>query len=174
MNRRTSLKGIAAGAIGLAAFAYFANDWDIFGIETTPSIFTKPQQKTLSSLADTIIPKGNGDIGALDVGTDTFLEKLFEKCYESDIQGSIKTQLTSLNNKAQEKHQKAFAECSQEERETLFLSFSTSEQEEEKEFFELFKSQTIRGFSTTKEVMLDYLKFEIAPGRYSGCIDVNA
>ena len=36
------------------------------------------------------------------------------------------------------------------------------------------KSETIRGFNTSREVMLQYLNYKIVPGHYYGCVDVNA
>lgn len=173
MNRRNTLKGIAAGTIGLVAFAYWSNDWSLFDDDAPQSIFSENQLSALTALTDTIIPKGNS-IGALDVGTDKFLEKLFERCYEQDVQDNIKAQLMALNSSAETQHGNLYTDCSQKEREDLFLSLASSENENEKKFFDLMKSQTIRGFRTSKTVMLDYLKFEIAPGRYNGCVDVNA
>lgn len=73
MNRRNTLKGIAAGTIGLVAFAYWSNDWSLFDDDAPQSIFSENQLNALTALTDTIIPKGNS-IGALDVGTDKFLE----------------------------------------------------------------------------------------------------
>lgn len=175
MNRRNTIKGLAAGTIGILVFGYWVKCSNIFDKTTNTiptTIFSNNEQSTLSAIVDTIIPKGN-DIGALDVGTDKFLEKLFEKCYESDIQDNIKTQLVAVDTSAKNKYSKLFSECSQEEREELLLTLSISENEDEKKFFDLIKAQTIRGFKTTKEVMLGYLNYEIAPGRYNGCVDVN-
>jgi hypothetical protein len=36
------------------------------------------------------------------------------------------------------------------------------------------KSETIRGFNTSQEVMQDYLHYQVAPGHYYGCIDIKA
>jgi len=36
------------------------------------------------------------------------------------------------------------------------------------------KSETIRGFNTSKEVMVGYHKFKLAPGHFYGCVDVKA
>jgi len=78
-----------------------------------------------------------------------------------------------LNQKAQQYHGSAFSECNQNQREDLLLAFSTSENKSDKEFFDLMKAETIRGFSTSKEVMVKYLNYEIAPGRYHGCVDLK-
>ena len=177
MNRRDSIKNIAAGTIGLAAFSYFLSCKDSTGSSDTSvaeesTFFTSTEKNTLTSIADTIIPAGTS-IGALSVGTDKFMERLFEKCYEKEVQDNIKTQFAVLDEKAQQAHGSVFAKCNQKQREDLLLAFSTSENEKEKDFFELMKAETIRGFSTSKEVMVKYLNYEIAPGRYHGCVDVK-
>ncbi|AOW20465.1 gluconate 2-dehydrogenase subunit 3 family protein [Urechidicola croceus] len=173
MNRRTTLKGLAAGSIGLLAFGYWAKEAGIFTDDLPATLFSTSEQTTLSAITDTIIPKGDA-IGALDVGTDKFLEKLLEKCYETDVQEKVKNQLFTLESSANNLYSTSFSNCTQTERESLLITLSTSKNEEEKEFFDLMKSQTIRGFRTSKSVMLDYLKHEIAPGRYNGCVDVNS
>ena len=177
MNRRESIKNIAAGTIGLAAFSYFLSCKDSTGSSDTSvaeasSFFTSTEKTILTSIADTIIPAG-ASIGALSVGTDKFLERLFEKCYEKEVQENIKTQLAVLNQRAQQTHDSAFAKCNQKQREDLLLGFSTSENEQEKDFFDIMKKETIRGFRTSKEVMVKYFNYEIAPGRYHGCVDVK-
>ncbi|MFL0686027.1 MAG: hypothetical protein ACJLTB_22945 [Algoriphagus aquaeductus] len=47
-----------------------------------------------------------------------------------------------------------------------------SEVEEEKKFYQLMRSNTVMGFTTVKEVMVDYRKYQVAPGYYKGCVDV--
>lgn len=178
MNRRDSLKGIAAGTIGLMAFTHLISCKDsssnttIAKVATESDFFTVSEKSTLTSIADTIIPAGTS-IGALSVGTDKFLEKLFEKCYEKDVQDNIKAQFAALNQKAETEHEKIFSKCDQKQREELLLSFSTSEVEAEKEFFDLMKSQTIRGYRTSEEVMTKYLNYVMAPGYFNGCVDIK-
>ena len=35
------------------------------------------------------------------------------------------------------------------------------------------KSETIRGFNTSQQVMEKYLHYKVAPGHYHGCVNVN-
>ena len=58
--------------------------------------------------------------------------------------------------------------------EKLFLDFSLAEDPAKKEFFNLLRSETIRGFATSKEVMLNYNNYKIAPGYYHGCVSIKA
>jgi hypothetical protein len=71
-------------------------------------------------------------------------------------------------------NENGFLKASKEEREAMLLALNSSENEEESEFFELMKSQTITGFTTVKEVMVDYRDYKVAPGFYSGCVEVKS
>lgn len=160
----------ASGA--LISLPAWAEGWSLDKLAGS-SMFTTQEQDLLASVTDTIIPAGNS-IGALKVGVDKFLQKLFQDCYEKDVQQNIKDQLSKLNNDARRTHGKAFSLCDQKERQELLLKFSGSADRSEKDFFDLMKSETIRGFNTSKEVMLDYLHYKVVPGHYYGCVDVNA
>jgi hypothetical protein len=54
----------------------------------------------------------------------------------------------------------------------LLLKLADSQSNDEKEFFTLIKSETIRGFNTSQKVMEDHLGYKIAPGHYNGCVPV--
>jgi hypothetical protein len=173
MNRRETLKKLVVASGGLIALPAWASGWKISDLTTHHTSFSVSEQNTLASVADTIIPAGNA-IGALSVGVDKFLQKLIDKCYEKEIQDNVKTQLAGLENAAQAAQGKSFVLCDQLQRQALLLKLSTSETSTEKDFFKLMKSETIRGFNTSKEVMVGYHKFKLVPGHYYGCVDVKA
>jgi hypothetical protein len=137
------------------------------------SSFSVAEQKILAGITDTIIPAGNS-IGALSVGVDKFLQKLIDDCYEKDVQDNVKTQLKALEDSANAINKKSFADCTQKQRQELLLKLSASQKKEEKDFFDLVKSETIRGFNTSQKVMQEYLGYKVAPGHYYGTVDVKA
>lgn len=173
MNRRDILKSMITASGGLIALPSWAGQWKLEDIVVHVTSFTTDEQTLLASVADTIIPGGDS-IGALSVGVDKFLQKLFDDCYEKDVQDNIKAQLEALNATANSNFGKPFSACDQSQREGLLLKFSSSDNKAEKDFFELVKSETIRGFNTSREVMTKYLNYKVAPGHYYGCVDVNA
>lgn len=162
---------LASGS--LIALPAWADGWRAVDITSHPTSFTLDAQQTLASVADTIIPAGNS-VGALTVQVDKFLQKLIDNCYEKDVQENVRTQLMALGVRAQTLHGKAFSACDQPQREQMLVDLSTSEVKEEQEFFKLMKSETIRGFNTSREVMVNHLKYKQVPGHYYGCVDVNA
>jgi hypothetical protein len=173
MNRRDSLKALMLTSGALIALPGWAHDWTRDSMGATLSVFSSNQQDILVSVVDTIIPAGNS-IGALSVGVDKFLQKLFADCYDGETQKNVKDQLEKIEQMAITSHGKSFSSCDQKQREQLLLKFSESDVKAEKDFFSLVKSETIRGFTTSREVMMNYLSYKPVPGHYYGCVDVKA
>ena len=173
MNRRDTLRTLMMASGGLIALPAWAKGWQLENLHNHASTFSASDQELLASIADTIIPAGNS-IGALTVGVDKFLQKLIDDCYEKETQENVKTQLAALETASLGVYGKSFVQCAQEQRQELLMKLSTSLNDKEKEFFKLMKSETIRGFNTSKEVMVNYLDFKLVPGHYYGCVDVKA
>jgi hypothetical protein len=173
MDRRKAIKNLAIVSGGLITLPQWMVSCGVSDTTIHQSSFSVAEQKILASITDTIIPAGNS-IGALSVGVDKFLQKLIDDCYEKDIQDNVKTQLKSLNESAKATNNRSFADCTQAQREQLLLKLSTSTNKVEKDFFDLVKSETIRGFNTSQKVMQEYLGYKVAPGHYYGSVDVKA
>lgn len=174
MDRRKSLKILGGAGVGIAGLAIADWKWHFVDQMTHVGFFSWKEEKMISAIADTIIPEGlpavtpipdSKPIGALSTGTDKFLIKLFEHCYEIIDQNLIKAQLKELGKTN-------FLNSDQKVREKILMTMANSENEEEKKFFDLMKSQTIFGFTTVKEVMVDYYGYKVAPGKYEGCVTI--
>ncbi|HET6994321.1 MAG TPA: gluconate 2-dehydrogenase subunit 3 family protein [Chitinophagaceae bacterium] len=173
MNRRHAVKTIAIASGSLISLPFWMTACSSDNETTHLSSFSTAEQKTLAAIIDTIIPAGNA-IGALSVGVDKYLQKLIDKCFEKDVQDNVKLQLKALEESAESAYKKSFSKCDPAQRQELLLRFSASQKKPEKEFFDLVKSETINGFTTSKEVMLNYFHYNVAPGHYYGCIDIKA
>jgi len=174
MNRRNSLKLIGGSVAGIAGLALVDWKWQIVDRLTHQGFFSFDEERLITAIADTFIPEGHPPIlpspdakpiGAVSTGTDQFLIKFFEKCLEKEDQDLIKVQLKSL-------HSSGFLASSPEEKEAVLLALNSSENAEQKEFYDLMRSNTIMGFTTVKEVMVEYRGYQVAPGFYRGCVDV--
>ena len=172
MNRRKSLKQIAITVGGIITLPQWMVSCGISDSPVYQTTFSLAEQEILSAVVDTIIPAGNS-IGALSVGVDKYLQKLIDDCLEKEVQDNVKTQLKALATSAQSLHNKSFVACSQLQRQEQLLKLSSSNIKEEKDFFNLIKTETIRGFNTSQKVMQDHLGYKIAPGHYLGCVDVK-
>lgn len=173
MNRRETIKAIMAASGTLVALPHWAAGWSVNDLARHPSSFTSVAEGILAAVTDTIIPAGDS-IGALSVGVDKFLRKLIDDCYEKDVQDNVKAQLERLENSAREQYGKGFDACHQTQREAMLLKLPSSGDKAQEDFFKLIKAETIRGFNTSREVMVNYHRFKQVPGHYYGCVDVNA
>jgi len=172
MDRRKVLKSLAIVSGGIITLPQWMVSCGISDTVVHETSFSIAEQKILAGITDTIIPAGNG-IGALLVEADKYLQKLIDDCYEKDVQDTIKKQLKDLEASAKTAHNRSFADCTQPQREELLLSLSSSEDKAKKDFFNLMKSETIRGFNTSQKVMTEYLNYKVAPGHYYGCVDIK-
>ena len=173
MDRRKAIKNLAIVSGGLITLPQWMVSCGVSDTTIHQTSFSAAEQKLLASITDTIIPVGNS-VGALSVGVDKFLQKLVDDCYEKDAQDNVKAQLKALEVSAKATNQKSFAESTQAQREELLLKLSASGIKEEKDFFDLMKSETMRGFNTSQKVMQEYVGYKVAPGHYYGCIDLKA
>lgn len=173
MNRRKVLKQLTIAAGGLITLPQWMASCGISDSNVHASSFSSTEQRLLASVCDTIIPAGNA-IGALSVGVDKYLQKLIDDCYEKDVQDNVKFRLKDLEKSAKNKFERSLFDCSQPQRLELLLALSSSNVKAETDFFTLIKSETIKGFNTSKNVMQEYLNYKVAPGHYYGCVDVKA
>ena len=172
MNRRKAIRNLAIVSGGIITLPQWMVSCGVSETTVHHSSFSIAEQKILANITDTIIPAGNS-IGALSVGVDKFLQKLIDDCYDKEVQDNVKAQLKALEGSARTVHKRSFNDCTQVQREELLLKISTSENKAEKDFFNLMKLETIRGFNTSQKVMTEYLGYKIAPGRYYGCVEAK-
>ena len=173
MKRRESLKTLLLASGALVSLPAWAQDWHAEDLTGYGSSFSVTEQAVLASVADTIIPAGSA-VGAITVGVDLFLQKLLDKCYDAETQQNVKTYLAVLDSEARRAYQQSFPACDQTQRQTLLGRLGRSDNKADKDFFALMKTETIRGFTTSREVMVNYYKYKSAPGHYYGCVDVKA
>ena len=172
MNRRNAVKKLAIASGSLITLPFWMTACTGNEPSTHLSSFSITEQEILAAVVDTIIPASD-QIGALSVGVDKYLQRLIDKCYEKDVQDNVKARLHGLDTAAKNIYHASFSKCDQQQRQDLVLKVSASQIQNEKDFFNLIKSETINGFTTSKEVMITYFHYKLAPGHYYGCINVK-
>lgn len=172
MKRRIAIRNLVIASGSLITLPAWITSCGLGDSSTHASSFSVEEQQLLASITDTIIPAGNS-IGAVSVGVDKYLQKLIDDCHPKEVQENVKKQLNALESSAQKTNNTGFSSCTQPQRQVLLLKLSASTVKEEKDFFDLMKSETIRGFITSREVMQDYQHYQVAPGHFYGCVDVK-
>lgn len=172
MKRRDAIKTLMLATGGVFVLPSWATGWKAGEMAAYNSTFSAAELKLISAIADTIIPS-DGTIGALTVGVDKFLAGLISRCYEKEFREDVKVNLHILDRSAKNAYAKSFSECEKSQREELLIAMANSDDENDTSFFNFMKSQTIRGFETSREVMLYYHNYDMMPGFYDGNVDVN-
>lgn len=173
MKRRNTIKILAAGTVGLTSLAWWQRDAEWVQDLLHNSFFSSTEQKLIRAIADTILPRADQKYGALDLGTDNYMIAYFEKCEPEEIHALIKSQLEILNTRSNAQHGTDFWQGEQIERESLLIELSSSEVQEEKDFFNLMKRHTLIGFNTTEKVMVEHYGYKVVPGEFIGCKDYS-
>ena len=172
MDRREAVKNLAIVYGSLITLPFWMQSCGISDEPTHLSSFSPEEQALLAKITDTIIPAGNS-IGALAVGVDKFLQKIIDDCYEPSIRENVKKQLLALNESAKKDYSHSFISCTKKQREETLQKFATSSDKSQKDFFDLLRSETIHGFTSSQEVLEKYLNYKIAPGHYFGCVNLK-
>jgi hypothetical protein len=173
MNRRTAFKNIALATGSLITLPFWMVSCGISDKDTHVTGFSVPEQEIIAKIADTIIPGGTS-IGALAVGVDKYLVKLIDDCYDESFKENVKKQLDIIHRSTMSEYDEEFFEATEVAREHALITYSQSTDPIEQEFFKFMKSETIRGYNTSKEVLEGHLGYKIAPGHYYGSVNINA
>ncbi len=172
MNRREAIKGLSLGLAQISGLGLSVNAYALFQERDGDPIIPAQYRALISQIADTLLPEVDGK-GALAQKVDVFLVNLFEQCYEEDKQALLINQLSHLDERAKKDFQKSFGMCSQEQRETLLIAFEQSDDDSEKEFFEIIKKETIKGFETSQVILEQHYGYQVAPGFFKGSVDIT-
>jgi hypothetical protein len=184
MNRRKAVVNLFAASGGLITLPFWMTACRMGDKDTHLSSFSMGEQQTLAGIVDTVIPGGGvgeggrssggkPQPGALGVGVDKYLQKLIDDCYEQAVRDNVKKQLRAVDDAMKAAYGGSFATAATPARQAILQKFEVSTDKDEKDFFKLIKSETVRGFNTSQQVMEDYLNYKIAPGHYYGCIPVK-
>ena len=171
MKRRLLLKSLSASVGALLVMPTWANNWNLQSVGTQTSFLNVEQTNLLSEMVSTIIPEGKIQ-GAKSLGVPAFIEKMIKDCYEKNAQDDFKKGLENVEIASNSAYNQAFISLSIAQKQELLKKMEVSTDAKQKEFYALVKNLTIQGYTTSEYVMVNYLKYEMAPGHYYGCVNV--
>jgi hypothetical protein len=175
MNRRDAVVNLLAVSGTLISLPFWMTACRMSEGGSHVTSFTAEEQSMLAAIVDTIIPAGKngGEPGALSVGVDKYLQKLIDDCYEPAAREAVKKQLHAVEAATKAANGGSFGQASVMDRQGILQKFGGSADKDEKEFISTIKRETIKGFNTSQEVMVNYLNYKIAPGHYYGSVPVK-
>ena len=104
--------------------------------------------------------------------SETHKFSLIKDCYEKNAQEDFKNGLVKVEILSKSAHNQAFETISVPQKQELLKNLQISTDVKLKEFYGLVKNLTIQGYTTSEYVMVNHLKYEMAPGHYYGCVNV--
>lgn len=170
MKRRIALKNMAL-AVGSLVFLPAC---DPILKRTTSQSYLNPQQdELLAGIVDTFIP-ATDTAGAKDLDVHLFVRKMIQDCYEEEVMKIFTNGLDKVEQLAVKEKGESFIRTSEPGRIGLLEKMEHSEREEDQEFFSLVKELTILGYTTSQYVLTKLTGYEMVPGHYYGCTDVQS
>lgn len=182
MDRREVLKRVAfimGGAVSAPTVSAFLTGCQP-SEETTVELlsFTPDQYERLSVIAEHIIPATDTP-GAKDAGVPAFIDLILHHCYEEEARNSFLSGLDKIETDAQEKNGDSFVELSSEQQLSLLKDHQTEALAQQEEgnappFIHMMRELTLLGYFTSEVGATQALNYVPVPGRYDGCIPLEA
>lgn len=171
MKRRHAIKSLATSLGALLTLPAWANSWTPQSVALSSPFFNAPHEDLLIDIVSTIIPEGDKP-GAKSLGVPNFIQKMVVDCFEKKAQEDFKIGLDTIEKNAQQAYNQSFIKLTAAQKEEILRGLSNSEDILQKEFFKAIKNLTIQGYTTSEYVMVNYYKYEMAPGHFYGCVPV--
>jgi hypothetical protein len=168
MKRRELIKSISLAAAANSFIPDWVNGWSVQKIISSDSFDTN-QKNMLSFIAGTFIPEG-AEKGANGVGVGKFLDVLFADCLTKADQNKIKDSLLEVDVTAKQLFQQTFSQSTQQQREKVLVNLAANPLH--KWAADTLRNETIRGYTTSEYVMVNYYHYVMAPGYYHGCVTI--
>ena len=173
MNRRQIVKGMAATMGGLLVLPAWASAWNTASLQGFQSKLSGLEEALLAEIVETIIPETDTP-GAKKLEVHRFVEKIITDCYDQKSRTTFAKGLTRVASMATQSYSKPFLSCTPAQRLEVLTTMSKSADADEQNFIRLARSLTIRGYLSSEHVMTKLMGYEMAPGRYLGCVPVKA
>ncbi|MGV3559984.1 gluconate 2-dehydrogenase subunit 3 family protein [Larkinella arboricola] len=170
MKRRTVLKNLIAATGSLVALPTWATGWtpETVGQATYVSL---SEELMLAEVVETFIPETTTP-GAKTLKVHQFVLRMINDCYDPSAQDLLKQGLIKTDELARQTYSKSFASCDTPQRTDLLRQMGSASDPTTKQFADLVKGLTIRGYTGSEYYMTNVQKYVMAPGFYHGCVDI--
>jgi len=171
MNRRTVIRNVVIISAGSSILpSCLQQDKVIFPLRNIS--LTGSQEKLVTELSNTIIPKSNF-IGAADVKAHEFTLIMVDDCYSPDDQKKFIEGLNQFDKLAKDKMDKSFTSFTGEQKKEFLTSIEKKERipGDVLKFYQTVKRHTVQAFTTSEKYMTEVRHYKIVPGsNFKGCV----
>lgn len=175
MNRRSAIRNvviISAGASFLPSC--LQGDKNVYPLKNIS--ISGSQQDMLSALADAIIPKTSGFIGARDLKAHEFVLTMIDDCTSPEDQKKFTDGLTAFDQLSHDRFGEKFKSFTPEQKHQLLADIESKKNITENvlSFYGTVKRYTLQSFISSEQYMVGIKKYKMVPGPiYKGCIPVS-
>ncbi len=174
MNRRVWIKQVIIAGGSTLFLPACINDEGASSVALENISITDKQEQLLADLCEAIIPQTDTP-GAKALNLHQFILKMFDDCYDKPQQQSLVFGLKQLNNYAKDNAEQTFSQLTQDKKLVLLKKITTDEAADKD--LKLFLAETrkwiIKGYSTSEYVLTKINTYELVPGRFHGCVEIN-
>jgi hypothetical protein len=174
MNRRTAVRNIIIISAGATLLPGCISTTEENPLHLKHVRLTASRQKMLAELTETIIPKTNNFVGAGDLKTDEFVLVMLDDCASPDDQNDFTSGMKAFEDTCRKKFNTGFAKCTPQQRMELLKELEKKDKNDQAaRFYHAVKGLTIQNFTSSKEYLLDVVKWKLVPGsNFKGCVPV--
>lgn len=173
MNRRQIVKGMAATIGGMLVMPAWASAWNAESLQGFQSNFATLEEAILAEVVEAIIPETDTP-GAKKLEVHRFIDKMLADCYDQKSRDVFAKGLKTVESMATQSYGKSYLACTPAQKLEVITTMSKSAGADDQNFVRLAKNLTIRGYTSSEYVMTKLMGYEMAPGRYHGCVPVKA
>ncbi|MFU8812708.1 MAG: gluconate 2-dehydrogenase subunit 3 family protein [Balneolaceae bacterium] len=144
----------------------------------TPTFFSREQARTVTALADVILPEDDSP-SASQVGVPAFIEEMVSTVYTEEQRQEFLNGLNQFEDAASEELQARFPDLDNDRRYEFTYNLNRIALEEEPgrpggtPFILMFKELTMLGYFTSEAGATEVLSYVAVPGVYEGCTPVT-
>jgi len=187
MDRRTVIKNLALviGGATLLPSCFKGDSGNYIALKHIN--ITADQEKLVSDICETIIPKTNVP-GSKELNLHVFVLKMLDDCYKKKDQQAIMKGMDEFSALVQKKYSQSFSDLSIKDREAVLTGIENSQKPKtggskpparrfrpQKDlqvppldaFYWAIKQQTIFAYTTSQFFMTKEIVYELVPGRYN-------
>ncbi len=141
-------------------------------LDTFPFIVNKKQQAIIASLSEEIIPRTETP-GAIDAGVPAFIELLLKDIFLKQDALDLLADLEKFNEDCKAIYHKDFVDCSSDQR-IKYLNNVSNKKHINHDIFSKMNGLVVGAYFTSEAGMTQNLNYIPIPGKYQGCIALDA
>ena len=172
MKRRDALSSFGLGLATMLSTPAWAHNWKKASLPSNIGFLNLEQQSQLTALTETIIPTTDTP-GAEAIGIPQFIELMLKDCYKPAEQKAFKKGFDKTEDLAKATFGKAFAACNTAQKQHILKSMEINDDPELRQFYSVLRNLSIRAYTSSEHYMINVKKWEFAPARYLGCVDLK-